>query len=283
MEESKINIYDFDFDSLFNSPENIYKIKFQTQIIEVEGKGEQLSLYISSKVNKNLCYKGFNIIKGEIFPTPKKNDAIEIIQIEYKLDDDLNLGIFIKAKHLNSNNTNLIYDKKIFTEIDFTHDNIINTLKSLMKIKENLTSNIFIIEKYDAKNEIFFLRCIENNCIYTLKKLDGTKYKIKNIIYVLNFYVDKDIINLTKISLVFKLNQENLFFLLEKRNILKGQYFFGKVVEIYQNNNYYIILNDFKQLFLLPLTETILPNLGQLIFISKYSIKKEKEFPLPVL
>mgnify|MGYP006873030020 CR=1 FL=1 len=283
MEENKINIYDFDFDSLFISPDKIYKINFQTRIIEVEGEGEQLSLDISSKINKNLCYKGFNIIKGEIFPTPKKNDVIEISQIEYKLDDDLNLGIFIKASHLNSNNINLISDKNITTIINFAHDKLINTLKKLMKIKEDLKSNIFIVEKYDANNSKYILRCIENNCIYTLKQLDDSKYKINNIVYVLNFCVDEDEIKLTKISLLFKLTQENLFFLLEKRNILKGTYFFGKVVEINQINIYSIILSDFKQLFILPLTEIKISDLGQLIFISKYIIHQEKNLSLPIL
>lgn len=287
MEENIINDYDIDFISFFNTPQKLIKVNFQSRIIELKEVNEQISLDIISNVNENLCYKGFNIFKGEIFPIPKKFDIIQIKEIQYELDDDFNLGIFIKANVVDEKEVNFILNDKFKNILNFSPPKIMDTLKDVLKIKENLISNIFVVEDDNSCNNYYVLRCIENNAIFHLEKnIKFLQYtlKEKDIIYILNFLETKNHINLTPISLIKILTEENLFILLEKRKIIQSKYFLGKIVEINHKNynNYYIILNDENQLFAYEEMKDDL-KLGQLIYMSNYKTYENKNIQLQAL
>ena len=240
--------YDINFNTLFSNPKKKCQVNFQAVIIEINSKNEKMSLTIRSLKNEGICYKGLYAIKGEIFPTPKINNIIQIKEIQYKLDDDFNIGLFLKLSI--SEEKSLISQENNNNILDFSAPNIINELKKQLKITQNLSSNIFIIE--DNSNDKYSLRCIQNNGIYILtKNSKNHEYSLKknNIIYILNYIEDKNNIKLTLISLVEKLTEENLFILLEKKKIEKEKMFIGKIVEINKKVGSIILLNYEKQLF----------------------------------
>lgn len=244
--------YDFDFNSLFTNPKKKYQVKIPAVITEINSDNEKMSLSVRSLEKNNISYEGLCAIKGEICPTPKRGKIIQINEIHYKLDDNFSPCLFIKLSNIDGNNPNIMGND---IKLDFTEDNIINQLKSLMNVIQILSSNIFIIN--DDSNEDFYnITCIENNGNYILKKKSqNLDYNLKknDIIFIVNYFVDKTNIKLTVISLIEKLTQEKLFMLIEKllneRRFSQKYIFFGKIVEINRNDKNIILLNYDKQLF----------------------------------
>ena len=282
MEVNNQKNYGIDFLSLFYNKNKILATNFIAKIEQISSESEQISLNISSLENENICYNGLYAIKGEIFPIPKINDIIQIKEVRYKLDEEFNPGFFIKL--IKSKDVNIINLKKKNNIFDLTKNNIIKTLKEILNIKEELNSKIFIVID-DSLKDYYILKCLDDNTeYYLIKNSQFLEYSLNkdDIIYIDNFYGNKDYINLTLITLIEKLNEENLFYLLEKNYNNKNKYFIGKVVEIINSNKYLriILLDENKQLFeLIRKNEEI--KLGQICFISNYEIsKKENELPI---
>ena len=113
------------------------KISLIGKIIDIDFcKNDYISLNIE---NDEFIYKGLIIIKGDIFPTPKKNDLIEIQEIIFKYDDYYQLKFFIKGKLLHENTKNYLKNCKNKKKeiIDFTELNIFSSLKKYLNIKIN--------------------------------------------------------------------------------------------------------------------------------------------------
>lgn len=276
MEDILKNVSDIDFLSLFNNPQKICQLNFRAKIEEIRAETEQISLTVRSLDLKNTCYKGFYGIKGEIFPLLKVGDIVKINEIQIKLDDNFNLGLFIKLFRI-EDMISVIKDEKE-NILDFSRDNIINTLKYLFNIEENLYSNIFVIED-DSFDDNYIIKCLENNTLYTLSK--HSKF-IKNalhkndFIFILNYYEYKSTIELNLISHVENLTEEKLFMLLEKNENLKKKFFIGKIVEINTSEYNIILLNQEKKLFVKNKMKILIKSgklgLGQLLIITNYII-----------
>ncbi len=276
MEDSDQKNFDIDFLSLLFNKQKILSVNFRAKIEQISSESEQISLNISSLENKNICYNGFYAIKGEIFPLPKIDDIIEIKEIRYKLNEDFNPGFFIKI--IKSEDIDIINLEKKNQILDLTKNNIIKSLTEIINIKETLKSMIFIVID-DSSNDYYVLKCINNNTkYYLIKKTEFLEYSFNksDIIYIFNFYENKDYIGLTLITLVEKLNDENLFFLLEKNYNNKNKYFLGKVVEIINSNKIFriILLDESKQLFELKRRNDKI-KLGQICLITNYKVLKE--------
>ena len=276
MEVNNQKIYDFDFQSIFYKKDKVLSLNFRAEIEQINTESEQISLNIRSLKNKNICYHGLYAIKGEIFPIPKLNDIIEIKEIIYKLDEDFHPGFFIRIEK--SKDIDIInLEKKNNNFLDLTKNNLTKTLKEIIIIKETLNSKIFMVID-DSSNDYYILKCIDNNEKYRLlKKPQFLEYSFNknDLIFIFNYYENKDYIDLTLITLVEKLTEENLFFLLEKNYNNQNKYFIGKVVEIinYNNNSGIILLNENKQLFEL-IRKDHENKLGQICFITNYEVSK---------
>ena len=279
METNNQKDYDIDLVSLLSTKQKISKINLETRILEINSKTEQMSLTIRAQEKKNICYKGLYIIKGDIYPIPKINDIIIVNEVKFQFDDNFNLGFFVKITK--SNDMNYIDSQEKSITLDFTANNIIKTLKETLNINETLYSKIFIIND-DSCKDYFIIKSLENNIEYRLiknQKLLEYSLEKNDIIYIFNYYEYKDkkdnknYIGLTLITLVSKLNEEELFFLLEKNIDNQNKYFLGKVVEIndYNKERRIILLDENKKIFkLLKKDENI--KLGQLFLLTNYKI-----------
>ena len=261
---------------------------------------ENILLEIQSSGSDIKIFKGFNIINGDIYPTPKKDNIIMINELAYKFDGKLNLRIFLKAEISKDEEIYLSNKDKIINVLDFTENNIVNTLKGLLNISQKLCSNVFIVDN-DCSDEYYKIKCLKNNIIYKLAKKSNfiSYFFLKNdFIYICNYYNDDKNIGLTPITMLNKLTEENLFFLLEKNVEIKSAIFTGKIVEITQIKSIiisntiivkFILLNNEKKLYEIEYKgnkkkENNYNNIkiGQLILINDYKISEFQD-KLPVI
>ena len=244
--------YDINFKSLFLDSKKACKVNFPAIITEINSETEKITFSVRSFKKDGICYKGLSVIKGEIWPIPKIGQAVEIKEIYFKLDDNFSQSLFVKLSLKNEINAIAKEKNEI---LDFSSDKIISQLKSLMNINQFLTSNIFIIND-DSNENVYNLTCIENNTTLKLKKKEinfDSAFKKKDIIYIVNYFLDKINIKLTAISLIEKLTEEKLFILLEKllkeKKISYKLMFFGKIIDIDRNKGNIILLGYDKNLF----------------------------------
>ena len=273
--------YSSEIFQLFHNPEKKMKISLIGKIIDIDFcKNDYISLNIE---NDEFIYKGLIIIKGDIFPTPKKNDLIEIQEIIFKYDDYYQLKFFIKGKLLHENTKNYLKNCKNKKKeiIDFTELNIFSSLKKYLPINNQLYSNLFIICESNFNNDKkenmkinYNIKSLENNIIYLL---ENSKSYLKNneIIFINHFSIIKDKIELTPFSFIETLSDEKLFLL--NNNELKSKYFYGKIVDIDEYHKIIYILNSKKQLFIMNISNYNV-KLGQLCLISNYEIIQNEKY-----
>lgn len=262
---------------LFTDEKRTIKVNIEAEIDEIEISAEYISVQV--KINEKY-YNGLTLFKANIFPIPKEGDLISIYSLQYKHDENLNLRLFIDAKVSKINDTpSNKQHKKNQTDYDFTTKIIINTLKDILNFDKNLMSNIF---KVDSEKENYYLiKCIEDNESYFIaKNNDALNYCLnhKGFIYINNFYVQKNnenenIIQLSPLSLIERLSEEELFILLENNEEISKKYLWGKVIEKDKKNKIEKILDKNKNVLkLLKYREDI--HLGQYCLFAKYKFDK---------
>lgn len=233
-------------------------------------------------VDADIEYKSLFLKKGEIYPTPKINDILEVSELYLGYDEFYCIKLYISAKISGKKQTNFVENdlKKVlsFSRSSDQKNNFINNLKSLGKIKEELFSSLFsvcsidekYIKLYDLQDMDYYRLIIEKN--------EGIN--INDLLLINNFIRDiqKKEIVFTNLSLFKKMNQSSFFYLVP-RYIINSNVF--KIVD--EETNYYILVNDKKKLFKLE-KNNIEYQLSQLIYIDKYVIKKFDEiFDLLIL
>ena len=241
---NEINYISFyeNLNTLFNAPNKTCKFNLSGKIEEINSNSEEMLL--SVKFLEKYIFKGLYAIKGDIFPLPKINDNIHINEIQFKLTSEFNLGFFIKFSK-DENIYSEINENKHDIVFDFTKDNIIKELINIFNITQKLNSKIFIIEDDSSENN-YILRCIEDKKIYFLSK-DTKNFTKKEILYIFNYYYDNNNIELTKISLVEKLTEEDLVIIIENNENLKNIFFLGKIIEI--STDIIILVSNEKKLY----------------------------------
>lgn len=172
-----------DFSLLFSNPQKICDINFEAKVESEKCSNEIITVTLK---NKNIEYRN---IKGEIFPIPKKDDIISVHKVHYQYDDNFNLRLYISA-YINDNNSLIfenitkIENKNKVDIFDFDVNFISETLKSFFKIKDELFTNLFIVDSF--KDNYYLLRCINNNKMLILLKntnILNTPLKIIMILY----------------------------------------------------------------------------------------------------
>ena len=243
---------------LLNDRNKSVEVNIKGKIQKIIDEGEYLSVEVECDDN---IYKGLTIIKSDIFPIPNENDSILIDTIQFKYDENFKLRLFIKAKLFEEKSFTISSYKTIKRDYNFTSDNIISNLKDLLNIKKELFSNLFEVDSINEQT--YLVKCLENNELFAIKKISNfLEYNLssKDIIYISNYYVEVEndkninsdkIIQLNELTLIEKMNGENLFIFLENNKEFSDKYFWGKIVEKDKKNKIITIMCSNKKLFLL--------------------------------
>ena len=268
-----------DLISLFNNPEKSNNnINLIAKILSLDDLGEIFTLTLKSN---NIFYKDFAIIKGEIFPNPKKDNLINIDKIIYKYDENFKLRIYLNAKILNNNifieknDNNNNNDDKIQI-LDFSEDNIIKTLKTFLKLKENLFTSLFIVDSVYENN--YSIKSIENNEFLFLKKNNSlflTNINKQDIILINEYDLENNNIILSPISIIEKLSDEKLFFFLENNEKINNKLLWGKILEIDIDNKMVILMDKDKSILKFKNINNYDIKLGQFFIFSNYLLNNK--------
>ena len=148
---------------LFQSSDKCIELEIKSKIESITSKNE---LIFIDAIDGENYYKGLTIKKSEIFPKPSCDNLILIQKIYYKLDEDFQQRLFIKAQISKEsiNEKNIISLKKI----DLSEGRIKETLQKYLNIKEDLLSNLFIVHSIN-ENE-YLLQLFKKKELYTLTK-----------------------------------------------------------------------------------------------------------------
>ena len=171
-------------------------------------------------VDADIEYKSLFLKKGEIYPTPKINDILEVSELYLGYDEFYCIKLYISAKISGKKQTNFVENdlKKVlsFSRSSDQKNNFINNLKSLGKIKEELFSSLFsvcsidekYIKLYDLQDMDYYRLIIEKN--------EGIN--INDLLLINNFIRDiqKKEIVFTNLSLFKKMNQSSFFYLVPR-------------------------------------------------------------------
>ena len=251
---------------LFQRPDKSDKVEIISKIEEITSKGEFFFINI---IDSNYYYKGLTIMKNEIFPKPSIDDVIAIKKIYYKFDETFTPRIFINAKICKEpvkKKTNDLSRLNLFGE------GARKTLLNFLDIKQTLVSNIFIVHSIDKDQ--YLLELFKKKQIYILlKKCEFLDYslKLKDIIYISDYYIEDKSIKLSHISLIEKLSDEKLFILLEEKKQISQNYLWGKIIEKDRKNKIIRIMDKDTKLLTLEKYDDDL-KLGQYFIFSDYII-----------
>ena len=159
-------------------------------------------------------------------------------------------------------------------DYDFTAINIIKSLKNYLDINQDLLTNLFIV---DSVEENFSLKCFDNNKIFFLKKNNnylGNLSLCKNDILLINdYYLEKKTKNIepTKITIIEKLTDENLFYVLQNYSEIAKKYIWGKIVDIDENKKKLTLLDNNSTIYEIKNIKNEV-KFGQFFLFSKYNI-----------
>ena len=369
-----------EFLTLFDNPEKISNVTIEAKINSIINLDEMFELSIEAK--NNIKFSGFAINKGEIFPSPKKDDIIKIDKIQYKYDKNFQIRFFINAEiisakevintsHMENNiivdeaisiidqclekvnepkksmdndseKNNIKMDKtykseinfgqqtvdinkpkidnlligininneskkeqgenkdikieesseKIFKKIDYENSSIINqnnnydfdfsaaniikNLKIYLDIKQELLTNLFIVDSVD---ECYSLKCFENNRKFFLMKknnyLGNLILNKKDILFINDYYLENNNIKPTQLTIVEKLSDENLFYILQEYAEISKKYLWGKIIDIDLEKNLLILMDNNMKIYEIKNDEEK-GKFGQFFLFSKFKIVDEK-------
>lgn len=268
-----------DFNLLLSNPQKICDTNFEAKVESEKCSNEIITVTLK---NKNIEYRNINIIKGEIFPIPKKDDIINVHKVHYRYDDNFNLRLYISANINNNNsltfeNITKIENKNKVDIFDFDVNCISETLKSFFKIKDELFTNLFIVDSF--KDNYYLLRCINNNKMLILFKntnILNTPLNNNDFVLINDYHLEDKKIILSPMSIIEKLNEENLFILLEKKDI-SNKALWGKILEIDKTKGIATLMDNNKNILEIKNINNDI-KIGQFFLFSNYILDgKTKE------
>ena len=139
-----------------------------------------------------------------------------------------------------------------------------------------LFSNLFEVDSINEKS--YLVKCLENNELYSINKVSNIleyNFNTKDIIFINNYYVENNnydkIIKFSELTLIEKINGENLFIFLENNKEISEKYLWGKIVEKDKENKIIKIMDSNKKLLQLQEYNDKI-YLGQYFIFSNYYI-----------
>ena len=214
-------------------------------------------------------------MKGDIYPNPELNHKIIINKFYYKHDDNFQLRMFISAQIIGKeekeeNSNSRIINGQI---LDFSKNNITKTLKNIFNITKDLKSGVFIVDTIN-QNEYTLKYFIKNDKFILKKKTDFLDYSLNlaDIIYINDYYIEEENINLTQISFIEKLNDEKLFIILQEKPEISKNYLWGNIIEKDEKNKKIKIMDSKKDILTIGKYNDKI-KLGQYFIFSNYTNK----------
>ena len=251
---------------LFQKSNKCDEVEIKSRIKDITSLGE---LFFVNIFDSNYYYKGLTIMKNEIYPKPLIGNTIAINKIYYKFDETFTPRIFINAKICKDPENKEMGN--LFT-LNLFEKNLRETLLNFLEIKQELFSNIFIV--YSINEDKYSLKLFLKNGLYIFQKkcefLDYT-LKLKDIIYINDYYIENNRIKLTPISLIEKLSEEKLFILLQEKKEIFQHYLWGKIIENDRKNEIIRIMDKDTNLLTLGKYDNDV-KLGQYFIFSNYKI-----------
>ena len=258
---------------LFQRSNKSYETNIESKIETIIPVAE--SFFINIENNK-IYYQGFTIMKSEIFPEPACNSLIIIKKISYRFDEIFKPRLYLNISLINkkTEKDSVIENQNIdsYEKLDFYELNIEKTLQIFLDIKQNLLSNLFIVNSINEKE--YSLELFKKKVQFSLSKnynyLDYSLNK-KDIIFISYYYLEDNNIKLTKMSLIEKLSEEKLFILLQEKEKIFRDYLWGKIIEKDEKNKIIRIMDKNKGLLTLEKYNDNI-KLGQYFIFSNYII-----------
>ena len=104
-----------------------------------------------------LQFNNLYLIKGEIFPTPKNNDILNIKEIALKFDSKLKIKVYLKAD-IAKEGIDIFDLKNSKGEFSLNSENLLNYYKQLFKKEDNIYySAIFSLKKKDDESNSYYI------------------------------------------------------------------------------------------------------------------------------
>ena len=109
----------------------------------------------------NPLFEALTLIKGETYPLPKVHDIINIKEISFDFDNFFNFKVFAKGKIKQTSED--MTTSKIYNEIySFAKNEILESLKKLIGIKEKIFTGLFKVNMVFDKEKYYTLLCLED-------------------------------------------------------------------------------------------------------------------------
>lgn len=216
-----------------------------------------------------ILYKGIFLIKGEIFPTPKESNILNIKELYLDYDNNLYLKLYISAEikqdYININNQSII--NKENKEISLLSNNLFNFVKERLNLKDDYSSSVFIVK--ETTKDFYILMNFRDLKEYKLQKNSIYNFR-KDCLILINYYKNNNYTIITDLLSIIKLLKEEELFNIIYRYIDSNISGIFKVIDI--ESNYLILVDKLKRFYKLDKSKFNL-NFGQLIIIANYKLE----------
>ena len=170
---------------LIRSKDKKIKTNFIFKIIDIDIEDEDDEIKVDL-IDKSSKYQSLYLIKGEIFPTPKKDDFLLVKELSLKYDYYLKIKIYLNAEIINNKDNNM-NSNLILEENHLGEDNLFDYLKNILNINEILYSSVFTIKDIDNNSHYYKLLNYKDMKEYTIS-IDLIKNKKKDEPILINNY-----------------------------------------------------------------------------------------------
>ena len=195
-------------------------------------------------------FQNLTLIKGEIYPLPKYNDLLKINELFLDYDTNFSLRLFAKAEiKLYQENNIIIENNK--ANFSFSYDKILQNLKGIFNFKQDIYSAVFKIDSIKEKE--YTLLCLKDLKKYMIsKKYIPDFLEKEEYIFISNYFVEKkenkqDLLKKNNLTIIKKLNEEQLFRLFYKEDIFGKKLALLKVID--ENEKFYIVISNNKEIY----------------------------------
>ena len=260
-----INLENGKLSNVKNLKMKIVNINFEDDdIIELTVDIDSKSLYIIS------------IIKGEYFPTPKENDFFEPNEFYLEYDEYLFLRLY--AKGIIKKNDNKSFQKyENINPIKLIGTELLNSLTSIFSIKDQLKSDIFLVE--DIKLKYYYLYSFKESKNYTIKKnKTNLMLNIGNYVLIDNDNEIKENIIFNKLTQIKKLNEELLIRFSLKKYANCSQIIIIKIISI--EDDCYIVLDNKRNILKIIIKDNLKKRnikICQILIIKNFKIINDQQ------
>ena len=266
-----INLENGKLSNVKNLKMKIVNINFEEDdIIELTVDIDSKSLYIIS------------IIKGEYFPTPKENDFFEPNEFYLEYDEYLFLRLY--AKGIIKKNDNKSFQKyENINPIKLIGTELLNCLKSIFSIKDQLKSDIFLVE--DIIEKYYYLYSFKESKKYTMKKNETNLMLNKgNYVLIDNYNEIKENIIFNKLTQIKKLNEELLIRFSLKKYANCSQIIIIKIISI--EDDCYIALDNKRNILKIIIKDNLKKRnikICQILIIKNFKIINDQQSNINIL